>query len=999
MNVVEKKAPTASKAMTFMNGMTVVGLLCWAMVATIYVTRKSPSLSSTTVEPSLEVSSFSLVEETSSLIVGEQSHRRLSADSGSGQRHHFLSDQCLDYLTLLQSHSLSYHLEYTQAYVILPVHDLDRSLVVQSVASILRSSASPSGGNGVNLVQILLLDDFSTVPVSSWIEWDKFSEKERKVIKFLRSSSSRKGSLLAKSNAVKFLSAKLSSAEVTKTMLVFMDEPSIVSPFWLDPMALTLTKYPDTLVYPAVDVLVKSSEGDSGRSTYEVAKSDDMVASFTWSFLPRWELVNADNSKRLKHLGDADSSEVLSPSVPAVFATSFSYFMDLEGFDLILSSSKYHQENIDLSLRAWLCGGQVIRQSCSRVAQYFDNFQQDSTAGKGVRQEQIDMNVMNLAQRYFSLPVNMDQQGVEAKGFDRLQSIHHRGGFTYRELAFQDRFLQRIPYSVATNVDPVRTGPEQSSLFPGREVIPGKGSNQGKFCVNFMWYLQEIYPGLAADIEQVIGLYTTAMNSETTVLSKTLSAMIALSYPENIPSYPSHDETALARREDLLLSHAATALGIQGVVGTDFHLKKSFNEPALVKKPKEPALQDLLDIHGMEVRESLDCRDFVDAKQKKALALAQAHNSQDSSSAIPSYCEATTSYGDTKMCENMKVKLLFTCPKICGYCDSGIDKFCEDFYLMKCKTWKSQGMCGKKDPTFGDISANCRKSCNVCTPDYMKPDYKPLHQRMEEAKQSRGANGGQGNEQQPQGGEGLRLAAEMEDNNSNNAPAKELPVDPHALHRDYLEGKVPDDLAIQEQRDTCSIKDTADGQILSRIQIHPDYSSEALKAKSEGERGARIFCGIYTMEKSHKTNVRATRNTWAKKCDGFIAFSTKTDPEFNAMEIKHEGDESYDNMWQKSRSIWKFIYEHFADQFDFFLLGGDDMFYVIENLRAFLNSDEIQTASVSRNGECVLFLQKRLLFCYVFLQECILVVSFNHQIRLFSIVVEQVIFWMPKLLR
>ena len=38
-------------------------------------------------------------------------------------------------------------------------------------------------------------------------------------------------------------------------------------------------------------------------------------------------------------------------------------------------------------------------------------------------------------------------------------------------------------------------------------------------------------------------------------------------------------------------------------------------------------------------------------------------------------------------------------------------------------------------------------------------------------------------------------------------------------------------------------------------------------------------------------------------------------------------------MWQKSRSIWKHIAASYLDQFDWFLLGGDDMFYVLENLR------------------------------------------------------------------
>ncbi len=35
-----------------------------------------------------------------------------------------------------------------------------------------------------------------------------------------------------------------------------------------------------------------------------------------------------------------------------------------------------------------------------------------------------------------------------------------------------------------------------------------------------------------------------------------------------------------------------------------------------------------------------------------------------------------------------------------------------------------------------------------------------------------------------------------------------------------------------------------------------------------------FYEGVYTMASKHDTNVKATRDTWAKKCDGFVAFST-----------------------------------------------------------------------------------------------------------------------------
>ena len=40
-----------------------------------------------------------------------------------------------------------------------------------------------------------------------------------------------------------------------------------------------------------------------------------------------------------------------------------------------------------------------------------------------------------------------------------------------------------------------------------------------------------------------------------------------------------------------------------------------------------------------------------------------------------------------------------------------------------------------------------------------------------------------------------------------------------------------------------------------------------------------------------------------------------------AIKILHIGEESYFNMWQKVRNIWKYICTHYINEFDWFLLG------------------------------------------------------------------------------
>lgn len=117
-----------------------------------------------------------------------------------------------------------------------------------------------------------------------------------------------------------------------------------------------------------------------------------------------------------------------------------------------------------------------------------------------------------------------------------------------------------------------------------------------------------------------------------------------------------------------------------------------------------------------------------------------------------------------------------------------------------------------------------------------------------------------------------------------------------------------------------------------------DAVNVTILSASNVVRPTRILCAMYTMADAHHNRIRAIRETWAGRCDGFIAFSTASDPRIPAISLPHEGAEAYGNMWQKVRSIWKFIGEHYADQFDYFFLGGDDLFVIPENLRAYLST-------------------------------------------------------------
>jgi glycoprotein-N-acetylgalactosamine 3-beta-galactosyltransferase len=124
----------------------------------------------------------------------------------------------------------------------------------------------------------------------------------------------------------------------------------------------------------------------------------------------------------------------------------------------------------------------------------------------------------------------------------------------------------------------------------------------------------------------------------------------------------------------------------------------------------------------------------------------------------------------------------------------------------------------------------------------------------------------------------------------------------------------------------------------------PAHEAAERNAETSGKPRAKIFCLVYTIDKFHD-RIPAIRETWGQKCDGFMVGSTKTDRDLGTVNIPHAGIEEYDNIWQKVRSMWSYIYDHYYEEYDWFHIGGDDLYLIVENLRLYLESEEIQLAA------------------------------------------------------
>ena len=223
-------------------------------------------------------------------------------------------------------------------------------------------------------------------------------------------------------------------------------------------------------------------------------------------------------------------------------------------------------------------------------------------------------------------------------------------------------------------------------------------------------------------------------------------------------------------------------------------------------------------------------------------------------------CAIRASHGE---CASNPSYMMFGCPKSCNFCDEKTNQLCTDFYLNKCPKWREEGLCLAN---AAEMDIECRRSCGLCR---RKGD--PIVKLP---------SNGDGN-----GGESVKDPVAV---GVDVAPVVNmLRTDPYVSQRQYHDGLLPDPMSTETGATTramCQMSGKPNGNLLDRVHIAPHIPSIN---PNTNQPAPRIFCGIYTMESKHHDNVQATRETWAKKCTGFVAFSTADDPTIPGMFVAY----------------------------------------------------------------------------------------------------------------
>ncbi|XP_027778978.2 polypeptide N-acetylgalactosaminyltransferase 15 isoform X1 [Marmota flaviventris] len=251
------------------------------------------------------------------------------------------------------------------ASVILCFHDEAWSTLLRTVHSILDTAPRAF------LKEVILVDDLSQQGQLK----SALSEYVAKLegVKLLRSNK-RLGAIRAR---------MLGATRATGDVLVFMDAHCECHPGWLEPLLSRIADDRSRVVSPVIDVI--------DWKTFQYYPSKELQRGvLDWKLDFHWEPLPENERKALQF----PISPIRSPVVSGeVVAMDRHYFQNTGAYDSLMSLRG--GENLEMSFKAWLCGGSVEILPCSRVGHIYRN---QDTHSSSLDQEAILRNKVRLAE-------------------------------------------------------------------------------------------------------------------------------------------------------------------------------------------------------------------------------------------------------------------------------------------------------------------------------------------------------------------------------------------------------------------------------------------------------------------------------------------------------------------------------------------------------------------------------------------------------------------------
>ncbi|XP_028289253.1 polypeptide N-acetylgalactosaminyltransferase 11 [Parambassis ranga] len=150
----------------------------------------------------------------------------------------------------------------------------------------------------------------------------------------------------------------IGASHATGDVLVFLDSHCEVNQAWLQPLLAPIHKNHHTVVCPVIDII--------SADTLAYSPSPIVRGGFNWGLHFKWDPVPPSEL----HGPEGAAGPIRSPTMAGgLFAMDRKYFNELGQYDAGMDI--WGGENLEISFRIWMCGGQLLIIPCSRVGHIF----------------------------------------------------------------------------------------------------------------------------------------------------------------------------------------------------------------------------------------------------------------------------------------------------------------------------------------------------------------------------------------------------------------------------------------------------------------------------------------------------------------------------------------------------------------------------------------------------------------------------------------------------